>query len=362
MWSGSEELWVRSAKQFCAQNYTVSFVTKFEHPELLKIKGHFFKMPFDYPARSLFRRIFDRVRGYIPSPQNALKSFVLKHNPNLIIISQGNNFESLKEMQLCNELGIPFLTITQLVTEFQFLAFNQNNLPLLRDLYSKALKNYFVSKHNLLLNNFMLGLDLLNAELVFNPCKVTNTNPPAFPSIDGLYNIALVGRIECLHKGYDILCHVVSSEKWRSRSVRFNLYGEGPHLELIKANCQRMNIECIVLRGHAHSIPDVWKENQLLLMPSRMEGQALSLIEAMWCNRAAIVTDVGGAIELVEEGYSGFIAEAPTVSSLDAALEKAWEQRERWEEFGKNAGTSIREKYPEDAGAYLNSKIKALFE
>jgi glycosyltransferase involved in cell wall biosynthesis len=82
----------------------------------------------------------------------------------------------------------------------------------------------------------------------------------------------------------------------------------------------------------------------------------------MWCNRAAIVTNVGGATELIEDGYNGFVADAPTASSLDSALEKAWEQKERWEELGKNAGATIRKKYPEDAAAYLNSKIKSLLD
>ena len=38
--------------------------------------------------------------------------------------------------------------------------------------------------------------------------------------------------------------------------------------------------------------------------------------------------------ELIDEGRTGFLAAAPTVELLDAALEAAWQRRERWEEMG----------------------------
>jgi glycosyltransferase involved in cell wall biosynthesis len=208
----------------------------------------------------------------------------------------------------------------------------------------------------------MLGLELGNAEVVYNPCKLSGENVPEYPTIENGYRIALVGRIECFHKGYDLLLEVIKAEKWKKRNVQFTLYGNGPHTELIKQNCKRMDIKNLKLSGYNEDVLEIWKQNHLLCMPSRMEGQALSLIEAMWCNRAAVVTDVGGATELIDEGVSGFIAKWATVDEIDNALERAWSRREEWKIMGENAGTALRSKYPADAVGYFNERVKDILK
>ena len=117
-----------------------------------------------------------------------------------------------------------------------------------------------------------------------------------------------------------------------------------------------------MLKGYSKSISEVWLENQITPLPSRMEGQALALIEAMWCQRAAIVTDVGGAVELIEDEKSGFVASATTVEATDEALERAWNHRAEWRQLGFNASISLQEKYPADAADYFNQKIVEILE
>ena len=51
----------------------------------------------------------------------------------------------------------------------------------------------------------------------------------------------------------------------------------------------------------------------------------LALVEAMLCGRTAVVTDVGGNAEWIEDGETGFVAEAATAKSFGAALkERGW--------------------------------------
>src|SRR5437763_3000966 len=45
------------------------------------------------------------------------------------------------------------------------------------------------------------------------------------------------------------------------------------------------------------------------------------------CARPAIVTNVGGNAELLEDGRSGFVAPAPTIKHLNEAMERAWDRR-----------------------------------
>ena len=63
---------------------------------------------------------------------------------------------------------------------------------------------------------------------------------------------------------------------------------------------------------------------QKLLLFSRAEGTPLALVEALLSSLPAVVTDVGGNTEWIEEPQTGFIFEATTARSFTAALEQAW--------------------------------------
>ena len=71
--------------------------------------------------------------------------------------------------------------------------------------------------------------------------------------------------------------------------------------------------------------------------PSRCEGTPIGLVEAMIWGRPAVVTDVGGNAEWISEPRNGFVAEAASEKSYAAAMERAWEARERWLTMGANA-------------------------
>jgi glycosyltransferase involved in cell wall biosynthesis len=57
----------------------------------------------------------------------------------------------------------------------------------------------------------------------------------------------------------------------------------------------------------------------------------------MMYGRPVVTTDVGGNREVLEEGVTGWIAEAATPASFDAALERAWNLRLNWAEMGVKA-------------------------
>ena len=95
-------------------------------------------------------------------------------------------------------------------------------------------------------------------------------------------------------------------------------------------------------------------------MPSRLEGQSLALIEAMYFGRAAMVTDVGGVKELISDGLNGFIAATASVKDIDEALERAWANRHEWKKMGVLSHAIIAEKYKTPAEVVLNKQIATL--
>jgi len=101
---------------------------------------------------------------------------------------------------------------------------------------------------------------------------------------------------------------------------------------------------------------------EVLVLPSRTEGLPLALIEAMMCGRFGIVTNEGGTSEVVEEGRTGFIANAAKVDELDHAMERAWAVRKEWESIGKAAGRAVRTMVPLDPVASFTAKLLGLVD
>jgi glycosyltransferase involved in cell wall biosynthesis len=101
----------------------------------------------------------------------------------------------------------------------------------------------------------------------------------------------------------------------------------------------------VKLGGYVGDITHVWRDHHALVLPSRSEGNALAMIEAMVCGRVPIVTNVGRVAALVDDNVSGFIAPAATVELLDEALERAWQRRHEWRQIGAAAAATIRQRH-----------------
>lgn len=365
-WGGSEILWTHSAKKLNEQGFQIKAAAGFGYEALKKTinnKDDFFDLEnrFKYPG--LFIKAIQKLVFGKYKPRDMLLELIKNKKPVLAVISQGNNIIGLSFMQLCREHAIPFVTITQLVTESAWYTLQEDKINRLREVYASSRQNFFVSGQNLFLHEKMIGEKFSNSSVIYNPFIAESNGEIPFPFLDnGNYKIALVGRVEFFHKGCDLLLEVVKQEKWKNRNVSFSVFGTGPHLQLLTRLIRQYEIRNIFIKDHIEDVSSIWKEHHILLMPSRMEGQSLALIEAMRFKRAAVVTRVGGADELIEEGRSGFIADAATVQSIDDALERAWNNRTEWEQMGITAKKHIVQKHPADAVQYFNDQLRGFLE
>ena len=166
-------------------------------------------------------------------------------------------------------------------------------------------------------------------------------------AINGELRLAFVGRLHPASKGQDILLEALAGSQWRLRNWRLTLYGEGPVREGLARMASRLGLQnWVVLAGYETCVKRIGPENHVLVMPSRAEGLPLAIIEAMLCARPVVATDVAGHAEVVKDGVTGFLADAPTASSVAKALEMLWARREDLEAMGKAAAVSIRELVP----------------
>jgi glycosyltransferase involved in cell wall biosynthesis len=79
----------------------------------------------------------------------------------------------------------------------------------------------------------------------------------------------------------------------------------------------------------------------------------------MLCGRSVVATDVAGA-EVVEDGITGFLAEAPSVGCVGNALEHFWARKKEAKEIGAAAAERIRQLVPPDPVRVFADKIRGL--
>jgi len=224
---------------------------------------------------------------------------------------------------------------------------NPKNLPTLRSAYQHARQVYFVSDENRETLEANLGLDLSRAEIVDNPFAVSAGAAPAWPAAEPFWKLAIVGRIHFGSKSQDLVLRALRAPKWRDRPLKFVCWGgDDGNLDQLQHLIDAFGLqEQVSYGGFATDIESLWADHHGLLLPSRLEGNALALIEAMLCGRVPIVTNVGRATELIDDGQSGFIAPAATVELIDQVLERAWERRNDWREMGQRAARAIRQRH-----------------
>jgi glycosyltransferase involved in cell wall biosynthesis len=307
----------------------------------------------------LWKRIINHLFLIFPI-KNVLKEALLKANPDLVILSQGNNIGSEHIMLLCRELKYRYVVITHLVAESNWAALDNETRIKSIEGYSGAVKCFFVSQANKNLHDLMLGYVSNNTEIVYNPVSTESTSAIQFPNFDEGLQVAVAGRLECFHKGIDILLNLAGMEKWKSRQITFNLYGDGPHKEIIESTIQSRKLNNVLLHGHLNNVVQIWEHCHLMLLPSRMEGQSISLSEALSLNRTVVATNVGGVTELITNNETGFIAQSPSVESVDEAMERAWNRQKELERIGKKAGEEWKRKVPQDPIRYFNDRIKRI--
>jgi glycosyltransferase involved in cell wall biosynthesis len=348
-WGGSEELWSQAALRLDAQGHQVS-ASVVGWPKLapkitnLRDRGMAVwarpNFPMSWPER-LRRKMATVCRA--PAPEI---SWLRRTNPDLVIISQGYCQDGVAWMRYCAELGLPFMTLVHCNSDALWP--DDESTRNMAKAYRAAAKVFCVSRHNLELLEGQIGEALPNAEVIWNPFNVPADEPCAWPAEDGIWRLACVARLNPSAKGQDLLFHALALPPWADRPVEINLYGAGPCAETLRRLAKKLNLSQVHFCGHVSSVKTIWEKNHLLVLPSRYEGLPLALVEAMWCGRPAVVTDIGGNAELCVDGETGFVAKAPVASLVGEALERAWNQRQRWQEMGQAARRRVTSLLPND--------------
>lgn len=368
-WGGSEELWARAIPYLQSAGYNITVLKhnlNKQHKEYVNLARQRVVLEELQPAASrsieLLKRVCRRVfttgkrnNSSVFTNDMYLQKKLRRIQPQLVIISQGINFDGLGLAYNCAQLGLPYVLIAQKAVDFYWPY--AAGRAAMRDVYLKAVWSYFVSDHNKKLTEEQFGTCLPKSEVVYNPVKVSRQVVP-MPGTGQGFQLACISRYFLIDKGQDILMRIMAQPKWKARPVTISFIGSGADKEGLIEMAALLGLKNIRFIDYVEDIQGLWKSYHALILPARSEGLPLVLLEAMACGRTAIVSTAGGNREVITDGVNGFIGHA-NEDDFDMAMERAWNVRAEWEVIGKRAHTFIEENVPlhpekEFAGSLLN--------
>ena len=341
-WGGSEALWHAIAIHALQQGNEVfvsvyDWGTAHEKIKSLQEKGAIIHFRKRYNSHA---GTVEKIKRFVQNRKPALNKdyqSIIDFKPETVFISQGDSFD------LSIHHRAFYLLLRQNNISYSFVCHNHDQYsfippkeiyPGAQEIFKNAKQVYFVSHRQWRLTERRLAMKITNGQFTWNPLNVEIPTTPLLWPQNVTVNMAIVGNLSG-GKGHDTAFEALSSQEWKDREWQLNIYGEGEGKKYLEDLAQFYGIKDKVnFYGHVANVLKVWETNHLLLIPSAGEGLPISLVEAMACGRAAVVTDVGGNIELVSENQTGFIAVSPTTEAFAVAMEKAWKNKTQWEKMG----------------------------
>ncbi len=356
-WGGSEELWAQMAGEALDKGHEVlALIPRWEprHPKVLALEKRGLQIAEWSESGTDPSKNLEQSRNAF-YPYEALVEF----NPTQLCFSHGGmldivNGHTLLALLVLSELNAPLTVIIQANTDLYLPDLQQREI--LRQYFERAKQVLFVAQENLEFARRQLAHPIENGDVINNPVNLTDYSEVPWPIAQKKVKLATVARFDVWAKGHDLLLDVLSD--WRDREYQLTLFGAGRHEGYIRELISHYQLqECVVFAGHQSDVRAIWSEHEILVLPSRLEGTPLVLYEAMLLGRPSVVTAVGGNADWVQEGVTGFVAEAATRDLIALALERAWLNRPRWQAMGAAAREHFLKTHEICSGGTLLKKL-----
>lgn len=350
-WGGSEELWYRSALYAAQKGWKVGcaiyhWKEKEEKIEKLARAGcAVYWLPNDGRKKESmadtlrYKLTKYRLKKYIKNlPVKDFEMVVINQGGFEIHTSAWRNY-----YRHLNHYALLFHNYNKHET------WSNSKKQAIRNWISKANKNLFASDQIRISLQQQLDISITNSATLINPVTISppETTTP-YPSTDnGEYLFAMFAALETNRKAQDNLIKALSAPKWKERSWKLMLYGEGKdRKELEKLVTELKLANKVYLKGHTINITGEMKAAHIILQVTHMDAMPISVVEAMALSRPVIVSEVGDMPVWVKEDINGFVSPDASIESINATLEKAWNNRNSWPEMGKKSFEIFKEKYP----------------
>jgi glycosyltransferase involved in cell wall biosynthesis len=150
--------------------------------------------------------------------------------------------------------------------------------------------------------------------------------------------VPLVGMVARLsrEKGPDLFLQVVAQVAGVRTDAHFVLVGDGPLYSELARETQTLGLSGrLHLAGLVADTSAIYPALDVVCLPSRIEGQPLTLLEAMAAARPVVAMAVGGIPELVQMGETGWLVAQADATAMGERVLWLLEHPDRARQMGE---------------------------
>jgi L-malate glycosyltransferase len=211
---------------------------------------------------------------------------------------------------------------------------------------SKEVRNYMVKNEGIredLIEIVYNGLDTAKYEDVRNGVdRANNIEKMGIPK--DAFVIGCVANLS-IQKDHKTLLAAAKRTLELHKNIYFLLVGDGVLRNMLENEARMIGIEDrIIFAGQRKDINKMLACMDIFVLTSIREGLSNALLEAMASGLPAIVTRIGGNIETIEDGRSGFLFDVGDDKKLAELINILYEKndlRKQMGEFNKNRVRNI---------------------
>lgn len=147
------------------------------------------------------------------------------------------------------------------------------------------------------------------------------------------FTFVFIGRL--IHqKAVDVLLKAFSIVK----EGKLLIVGDGADKNNLKNLCKKLNIENRVkFLGIRKDIPEILSYSDCFILPSRYEGLGIVMLEAIASGSIVIISDFEAGIEIIKDGYNGYVFPRENYSILAKKMMKAISlEKDKFEKVNNN--------------------------
>lgn len=160
----------------------------------------------------------------------------------------------------------------------------------------------------------------------------------------GPFRLLFVGRLD-EQKGLSVLFEALA-RLGNASDWKLAVYGAGPEEKNLRRLCGERGLdERIEFAGVSADMPSVYRNADLLVLPSLHEGMPNVVLEAMSSGLPVLATDIGGTRELLSGWASSWLVPARNIDRLSEALGRAIRDPDALAELGMRGRREAEEHF-----------------
>ena len=147
-------------------------------------------------------------------------------------------------------------------------------------------------------------------------------------------------------KGYDLAIRAAAELRQDFAETKLRILGAGPERQALESLAAQLEVEVEFLGKVEHQrVGGFIGESSLVLVPSRREGFGLSALDAAWAGRAVVGTRVGGLVDVVSEGRTGYLVPVEDFKALARAVGELLRSPSQLKSVGERARELAESKF-----------------